>query len=135
MGRGRRQEPVADPFGDYRERLRGDRWWPDVDVYETEEAVVVRAELAGVKAEDLQVSLDGPLLRIRGQRRAFGAPGSQRLHQVEIATGPFERAIQIAQHFDADGVSAHLAEGYLTVTLAKRSPTARRVRLEVEGNG
>ena len=64
-----RQDPIAELFGDFAERLRGDRWQPLLDVFETEKAVIVRVELAGVAREDLRVSVDADVLHIRGVRR------------------------------------------------------------------
>ena len=49
--------------------LRGDRWQPAIDVFETEKAIVVRVELAGVRGQDVRVTVDGEWLRIRGERR------------------------------------------------------------------
>ena len=64
---GKRDDPFADLYGEFRDRLRGDRWQPDVDVFETEKAVVVRVELAGVRRDDLRVGVDGEALRISGE--------------------------------------------------------------------
>jgi HSP20 family molecular chaperone IbpA len=66
-------EPSAQRFGEFADRLHGDHWQPDVDVFETEEAVIVRAELAGVRRGDLRVTVDGDMLRIRGLREGSGA--------------------------------------------------------------
>jgi HSP20 family protein len=101
-------------------RLRGDRWQPDVDVVETEDEVVVRVELAGVHSRDLRVGVDGSELCISGQRVAAESSGVRRLHQMEIATGPFERRLRIPVSFDRERVSAHLADGILTIQLPKR---------------
>jgi HSP20 family protein len=115
-----RNDPFAELYGDFADRLTGDRWQPDADVFETEDAVVVRFELAGVESENLRVSVDGPEVRIRGVRApAPGAP-VKRLHQMEIASGPFERRVRIPVAFDRQKVSAHLSNGFLTITLGKR---------------
>jgi len=113
-------DPFAELYGEFSERLRGDRWQPDVDVYETETELVVRAEIAGIGGADLRVSVDGQELRISGMRRAPERRDLQRLHQMEIATGPFERVVPIPVAFDRERVTAHLAEGFLTVSLPKR---------------
>lgn len=113
------------------DRLRGDHWQPDVDVFETDGAVVVRAELAGVRREDLRVTVDQNVLRIRGVRESAGA-GVVRLHQMEIASGPFERRLRLPVDVDADRVSARLEDGLLTVTLARREPVRHDVRVERE---
>lgn len=111
-----------DPFSDFTDRLGGSRWRPSVDVFETEKSILVRLELAGVRISDLSVTVDADLLRISGVRRAARAEGVQRLHQMEIAFGPFERVLRIEVPFERDGVSAHLEEGFLTVELPKRTP-------------
>ena len=60
MSQSRRDDPFAELLGgEFRERLRDDRWKPDVDVFETEKSIVVRAELAGVRGQDLRVTVDG----------------------------------------------------------------------------
>lgn len=128
MSEGRGRDPFAELYGDFADRLQGDRWRPDVDVYETDAEVVVRAEIAGIASRDLRVAVDGQLLRISGVREGSGGGDVLRLHQVEIASGPFERRVRIPVSFDRERVTAHLADGFLTVTLPKRRP--RRVQVE-----
>ncbi len=117
-----------DPFRDFSDRLGGCRWRPAVDVFETEKAILVRLELAGVRISDLNVTVDGNLLRISGVRQAASTDGVQRLHQMEIAFGPFERVMRLEVPFERDRVSAHLEEGFLTVMLPKQTP--RRLSVE-----
>jgi HSP20 family molecular chaperone IbpA len=130
VSKARSHDPFADIYGEFGDRLRGDRWLPDVDVFETEKGVVVRVELAGVRSEDLRVTVDGRTLRISGVRRALDRSDVQRLHQMEIATGPFERRVQIPIPFDRDEISAHLADGFLRVLLTKRPAGPRQVEIE-----
>lgn len=108
--------------------MRGDKWHPAVDVFETEAAVVVRLELAGVRAEDLKVDVDGQLVRIRGVRQMPVVEGVRRLHQMEIAFGLFESELRIAIPFDRDRVSAHLDNGLLEVRLPRRGPVTVEVK-------
>jgi len=132
---GKREDPFADLYAEFRDRLRGDRWQPDVDVFETEKAVVVRVELAGVRGDDLRVTVDGEALRISGVRMAPEPAEMQRLHQMEIATGPFERRLRIPIRFQREGVTAQLADGFLTVTLPKRVPVQRSIEVESATDG
>lgn len=125
-----RIDPFAELYGDFADRLHGDRWQPDADVFETEDEVVVRLELAGVASSDLRVSVDGTEVRVSGMRASHQKSPIKRLHQMEIASGPFERRVQIPVAFDRDRVSAHLANGFLTVTLIKRG----RRTVPVEGS-
>jgi HSP20 family protein len=120
MSNPRRSDPFGELFGDFSDRLRGDRWQPDVDVFETESELVVRVELAGVHSRDLRVGIDGSELCISGQR-AGGEAAGVRHHQMEIATGPFERRLRIPVGFDRERVSAYLADGILTIQLPKRA--------------
>ena len=132
MSQGRSEDPFADFYGEFRDRLQGDRWRPDVDIFETDKSVVVRAELAGVRGEDLQVTVDGDTLRISGVRLAPEPAEVVRLQQMEIATGPFERRLRIPISFDREGVTAHLADGFLTVRLPKRARVERSIEVVPE---
>jgi len=90
----------------------------------------VRVEISGVRGEDLRVNMDGDLLRVSGVRRVPVQEGVRRLHQMEIAFGPFERAIRIAIPFDRERVSAHLEDGFLLVTLPRSGPRRRQIEVE-----
>lgn len=120
--------PFAELYGDLADRLQGDRWQPDSDIFETADDVFVRVELAGVASDGLKVTLDGSAIRVSGIREIDPGVVVERLHQMEIASGPFERRIQIPVAFDKGQVSAHLANGFLTVTLKKRG----RKEVEIE---
>jgi HSP20 family protein len=130
VSRGKSHDPAAELFGEFGDRLRGDRWLPDVDVFESAKSVVVRVELAGVRSEDLRVTVDGGTLRVSGVRRVIDRSDVKRLHQMEIATGPFERRVQIPVPIDREAVSANLADGFLTVVLPRRDAGPRQVEIE-----
>jgi HSP20 family protein len=132
VDRPRRQDPFAPLFEALAERGGDESWRPAVDVYETEKALVIVVELAGVRRGDVRVTVDGDLLRIRGTRVPSRDEETLRLHQVEIASGPFERALRIGADFDRDAVSASLEDGCLRIVLPKRAVEPRR-RIEVGG--
>jgi len=123
-------DPFAELYGEFADRLRGDRWQPDTDVFETDDDIVVRVEIAGVMREDVRVGVEGKVLCVSGSRKAPESSDARRLHRMEIVSGPFERRVEIAVAFDREAVSAHLADGFLTVTLPKRTP--RSVKVETE---
>jgi HSP20 family protein len=127
VSRTKRDDPLAELIGEFADRLRGDHWQPEVDVFETERGLVVRVELAGVKSEDLRVTVDGDEIRIAGTRRAPEPGDLLRLHRMEIASGPFQRRLRVPIPFDREAVTAHLAEGFLTVTLPRRPAVRVRV--------
>ena len=82
------------------------------------------------RLSDLQVSVDGDVLRIRGVRRSPAESDVERLHRMEIAFGPFERSLPIPVPFEREQVAAHLADGFLRVTLPKRLPAKREIEIE-----
>ena len=127
-----RGDPLSDLLGDFSERLHADRWQPAADVYETEDTVVVRLELPGVTSDQIRVNVDQDRIRVSGVRRSPEGTPIRRLHQAEIAFGPFDRSIQISTEFDRDRVTARLEEGFLEVIVPKRKPVPRSVEVETE---
>jgi len=105
-------------------------WLPRADVYETEDELVVRAEVAGVQRESLSVSLsaDRRVLNIRGARTEEHVDDRKktRYYQLEVYFGSFERDIPLPREImvDADRLSATYRDGFLVVTLPKL-PEAR----------
>jgi len=114
-------------------------WQPSADVHETEAGLVIKLELAGVTAENINVALsgDGRRLTVAGVRAEHSDERSLRTgcHQLEIYFGPFERTFSIPAEFevDRDGISATLREGFLTITLPRRErvATTRTIPIEV----
>lgn len=100
-------------------------WLPRTDVYETEDDLVVRVELAGVRRESLGVSLsaDRRTLSVRGFRREAHIDGHRKLryYQLEVYFGPFERDIPLPSEvkLDIERLSATCRDGFLVVTLPK----------------
>jgi HSP20 family protein len=119
-------------YGEFPDRLRGDRWQPAADVFETATEVIVRFEVAGVRGEDLRVNLEGSVLGLRGVRRAPPSARIDRLQQMEISFGPFEREIPIQARIDSDAVRARLEDGLLEVRIPKREPERRKVQVRSE---
>jgi HSP20 family protein len=108
----------------------GEAWRPALDVYETERAIVVRVELAGVSSDDLRVVVDGEYLQITGRRSFTRVGESQRHLLIEIAQGTFERVLRTRAPYDPDRVSARLDGGLLTIELPRRESGARVVAVK-----
>lgn len=105
-------------------------WTPPTDVYETAEGYVITAEVPGLVREEIKIALEDTRLTISGQRHDRTADDGDvvHYHQVERGHGAFSRTFEFADKIDAESVSAHLAEGVLTITLAKvPSPPARKI--------
>lgn len=108
--------------------LRGPLF-PALNVWEDDAAVHVEAELPGVNESDLDISIMGSELTIRGSR-TFEAPEKSTLIRRERATGAFERTLTLPVEVDGDTVTAGFVNGVLTITLPK-APSAMPRRIEV----
>lgn len=92
----------------------------------------MRFEVAGVRGQDLRINVDGSVVRLRGVRRVPPTATIDRLQQMEITFGPFEREIVIQTPFDSDAVRARLEDGFLEVRIPKRVPARRTLPIEKE---
>lgn len=119
-------------YGEFPDRLRGDRWQPSADVFETAREIRVRFEVAGVRGQDLKVNVEGAVLRLRGVRRTPPSEAIERLQQMEISFGPFEREITLEASFDPEAVRARLEDGLLEVRIPKRVKGSRKLTVETE---
>ncbi|MCL5961299.1 MAG: Hsp20/alpha crystallin family protein [Chloroflexi bacterium] len=94
-------------------------WQPLVDVYENPEAVVVLVELAGINRQELELSVDGQVLVLRGNRKDVLRGRKQRCYVLEISFGPFERVIPLPARVNAEKADANYVDGFLEVVLPK----------------
>ena len=90
-----------------------------VDVFETDDAVVVRSMLPGVKADDLDVSISGDVLTIRGESKSEEKVEEGNYIRREIRYGSFSRSVHIPTRVQADQAEADYTDGVLTLTLPK----------------
>jgi HSP20 family protein len=95
-------------------------WQPPTDVYETEDHVVVKVEIAGMQAGDFDISLNARRLTIGGVRHDPSAKlGYQ---QMEIQYGAFETHVHVPKPVEEDGIEATYKDGFLVVRLPKSKP-------------
>jgi HSP20 family protein len=99
---------------------RSPLWRPPTDVYETEDSIVVRVEIAGVREEDFTIQLDGRILSIRGLRPDNSA--RRAYHQMEIRFGEFNIELELVAVVSVNEVQAVYNNGFLLVTLPKSRP-------------
>lgn len=97
----------------------GGGWSPSVDIYETEDAVVLVAEVAGVPRQEVKVMVDGEVVRIYGHRHPTCCESGARFHRMEIVSGGFVRSFRIGVPFLAQEVHAKFQDGLLYVILPK----------------
>lgn len=94
-------------------------WAPKADVLEKEDAFVVNLEVPGINPDDVQISLQGDTLSIRGERKHEAQQSGENYLRVERSYGAFQRNFALGLPVEADKVSAEYADGVLTVTLPK----------------
>ncbi len=107
-------------------------WEPAIDVYETEDSLVVIAELAGVKESDIELVVDRDTFTIRGSRsKAIRAGEKRAYHRMEIASGFFSRSIKLPMAIEIESVKATYAGGLVEVVLPK-AVVRRTQRLRIQ---
>ncbi|MBI2954289.1 MAG: Hsp20/alpha crystallin family protein [Chloroflexi bacterium] len=105
-------------------------WQPNVDICENAEQVVVLLELAGVRREEIEISVDGLVLCVRGIRRDAVHGRKQRVYVLEINFGLFERILPLPAPVDAEAASAAYEDGFLEIVLPKaREPRPRKIEI------
>jgi HSP20 family protein len=105
---------------------------PAVDVYYVADPprAVVRAELAGIRAAEIELEIRGRELVLAGQRRPGGADEERLYQQLEVQHGPFRRVIALGADVDADAAKATYEDGMLTVELPLATASPRRVPIQ-----
>jgi len=106
-------------------------WTPAVDVYADDEKVVVRADLPGMKQEEVEVSFHDGILTIKGERKHEAEVKEEGYHCVERACGAFHRAVRVPAEVDGAKAKAELKDGILTITFPKAEwAKARKIKIE-----
>lgn len=96
------------------------KWNPSMDMYETEEDVIIFAEIAGVEKENLELEVNSKAICIRGLR-IYQVPVENASYKLaEIFYGPFERTIFLPRPIDVEKVSASYQNGFLKIILKKQ---------------
>ncbi len=100
--------------------LAGNNWSiPAVDMYQTDNEVVVKAALPGIKAEEVQINVTGEVLTIKGESRQENETKEKAYHIREQRWGIFERSLVLPTEVVADKAKADFENGILTITLPK----------------
>src|SRR5580698_5296993 len=90
-------------------------WFPAVDVYEDKDNLLVKAELPGLKKEDIQISLDNGNLTLSGERKQEEKQQDADVYRSERWVGRFHRSVSLPCRVDAEKIKATYSEGVLTV--------------------
>lgn len=111
----------SEPFGMMEPKIfRTEGWLPAIDVSETDNEVTVRAEVPGIAAKDLDISVSGTTLTISGQKEEQEEQKGEDYYQCERRFGSFRRVIELPAAIDADKTTAESDNGVVTIRVAKR---------------
>jgi HSP20 family protein len=102
------------------------RWVPAMDLVESGDQFVLRADLPGMSEEDIQIELEDGTLTVSGERKAEHTESKDGYHRVERAFGSFSRSLTLPEGIDAEAVSASFDKGVLEVQIPK--PEERKPR-------
>ena len=111
------------------------RWVPAMDLVETPEAFVLRADLPGLSEEDVKIEMEDSVLTISGERKSESHDRDEGFYRVERAFGTFSRSLTLPKGVDPEAVSATFDRGVLEVSVPKpeeRKP--RRISIGVNGS-
>jgi HSP20 family protein len=101
-------------------------WTPSVDIYETENELVLKADLPEVEPKDIDVRVENQTLTLAGQRKFEKQDAGKGYHRIERSYGNFTRSFAVPNTFDTGTVAAAFKNGVLTVTLPKREAAKPR---------
>lgn len=94
-------------------------WTPAVDIFDAADAIVLKAELPGLSADDIDIEVDDNVLTLRGERRFEETVEEGRYYRLERSYGSFQRSVTLPQGVKADQITAEFDNGVLTVRVPK----------------
>ncbi len=126
---------ITRSAGSLREGSSGAHWVPNTDVYVTDSGLVVKVELAGMRSEHLEITVEGNRLRISGNRPDGCRAAKCKFLVMEINYGAFESVLEVPSGYDLNLAKAAYLNGFLRidVPLAARAPKGTKVPV-AEGN-
>ena len=108
-------------------------WTPSVDIYETENELVLKADLPEVDQKNIDVRVENQTLTIAGERKFQAQQNGKGYHRIERSYGNFVRSFAVPNSFDTEKIGAAFHNGVLTVTLPKKEAAKpRQVKIEVK---
>jgi HSP20 family protein len=111
-------ETLGNVFGG--EEVGGRAWNPAVDIYETDQQLVLKAELPGVDPKDVDVRVEDGTLYLKGERKQEKDVKEGNYHRIERSYGSFTRTFSLPNSVNVDNIKGDYRDGVLTLTMAKR---------------
>jgi HSP20 family protein len=111
----------------------GRPWSPAVDIYETENELVLKADVPDVDLKDIEVRVENQTLTVRGERKFEQQENTKGYHRIERNYGSFVRSFAVPATVDTEKVNATYKNGVLTIALPKKEAAKpRQVKVEVQ---
>lgn len=112
----------------------GRPWSPAVDIFETENSLVLKADIPDVDLKDIEVKVENQTLTVKGERKFEQDPKTKGYHRIERSYGTFVRSFALPETVDTEKVGAQYKNGVLAITLPKKEAAKpRQVKVEVQG--
>lgn len=128
------QQDMDELWNRFRMEMDGDRtpagWLPSVDLSESDDAIQVRVDVPGLKASEINVEVNGNILRINGEHKEEKKEKGRTWHRMERRVGSFARTITLPDEVREDKVTAECQDGVLTINLP-RSEAAKTQTVKV----
>lgn len=113
--------------------VTGCTWYPPVDIYETEECIIMKAELPGVSPESVNIEVNENTLSLKGERKLLKGLTDENYHRMERFYGTFHRAFSLPYPVDSESVKASFRDGILKIMIPKRRvPGAGGIKVKVQ---
>ena len=110
----------------------GYKAWPAIDVAEEEDAIIVRAEVPGCKADDIDISVHGNVLTISGEKKLSEEKKEKGYYHVESTYGSFRREVTLPTDVNQSKVDASYKDGVLSINLPK-AEKAKTIKVKIKG--
>ncbi len=135
------QREINRLFNEVSPRVWGDEelstrtWGPAVDIYETENALVLKADVPGVDPKDVELRVEDGMLYLKGERKFEKEVKEENYHRVERTYGSFARSFSLPNSIDSEKVTAEYKDGQIILTLPKREEAKpKSIKINVSKN-
>ena len=123
------------PFRMWRRLPAEDMFWsPPLEMYEKEDKFIVRAELPGIKKDEIDISMTGDTLTIKGERKATKEVKEEEYHRCEVCYGSFLRSVTMPGAVDVDKIEATYEDGILEIQVPK-AKEAKPSKVQIKAKG
>jgi HSP20 family protein len=114
------------------EGLFGGAWAPAVDIHETDQAIVLKADLPGLDPKEVDIRVEDNTLYLKGERKMEQETKEENYHRIERSYGSFSRSFILPRTVSADKIAADYKNGVLNITMPKREESKpKQIRVNV----